>query len=527
MRPLLTPEEMGRADAATIESGTPGDILMERAGGAVLREVIAVAGGRYGRRLAVVCGPGNNGGDGFVVARRALREGMAVRCLFVGDLAAVKGAAAHHLRLMEAAGVREEPFNPAALDAADVVVDAIFGTGFRGSVEGAGADAIAAINSCGAPVVAVDIPSGIDGASGRAAGPAVRAQVTVTMAAEKIGTAIGAGAIHAGRVKVAEIGIGVAGASAWMTEAADVAERMPSRAPDAHKRSLGAVALLGGSAGMSGAIILAADAAVRAGAGYATAGVTQSVDAVVSMAVPEVLTQVVTDDDVLGPDALDSFAAVVGRSDVLGVGPGLGRGEPQAALVARVLAEVDLPVVLDADALNVLAGDTGGLQERTAPCVLTPHPAELARLLEVSTAGIQDDRLGCVRRAAQRFGCIVVLKGHRTLVARPDGTVVVNPTGGPELATAGTGDVLTGTIATLVAAGIDPFESAWMGAYLHGLAGGVAARHGVRGVIAGDVARALPEAAALLTSDPSFLREPSPRRIFKKRTNYASCDGTQ
>ena len=524
MRPLLSPEEMGRADRAAIEAGTPGEVLMERAGGAVLRAVIELAGGRYGRRVAIVCGKGNNGGDGFVVARRARREGMTARCLFVGDPSGVKGAAAHHKRLMAAAGVSLEPFDPAALEGADVVVDALFGTGFRGVAEGPAAEAITAINSSSAPVVSVDIPSGVDGATGRASGPAVRATVTVTMAAEKIGTAIGAGALHAGVLRVAEIGIPVATARAWVVEAADVSHRLPARSADAHKRSLGAVALLGGSAGMSGAMVLAATAAVRAGAGYVTAGVTRAVDAVMSAAIPEVLTQVVVDGDVLGPGALDVFAPVVERAGVLAVGPGLGRGKPQMALMTRVLDEVTLPVVVDADGLNVLAGDTGGLQKRAAPAVLTPHPAELARLLEVSTEEVQDDRLGYVRRAAERFGCIVLLKGFRTLVAEPDGTVVVNPTGGPELATAGTGDVLTGAIATLLAAGVDPFEGAWMGAYLHGLAGSVAAERGPRGVAAGDVAQALPEAAARLTR--SFLLHPPSSGSEEKRTNYASGNGS-
>jgi len=523
MRPLPSPEEMGRADRAAVSAGTPGEVLMERAGAAVLGAVVDVAGGRYGHRIAVVCGPGNNGGDGFVVARRARRAGMAARCLFVGDASGIKGAAAHHSRLMATAGIEIEPFDAGALAAADVVVDALFGTGFRGVPEGPAAEAIAAVNSCGAPVVAVDIPSGVDGATGRAPGAAVESTVTVTMAAEKIGTAIGAGALHAGVVRVADIGIPIDGATVWMAEDSDVAHRLPARSADAHKRSLGAVALLGGSSGMSGAMVLAATAAVRTGAGYVTAGVTPAVDAVVSTAIPEVLTQVVADGDVLGPEALDVFASVVERAGALAVGPGLGRGAPQAALVTRVLDEVMLPVVVDADGLNVLARDTGALQKRAAPAVLTPHPGELARLLEVSTEEIQDDRLGHVRRAAEHFGCIVLLKGFRTLVAAPDGTVVVNPTGGPELATAGTGDVLTGAIATLLAAGVDPFEGAWMGAYLHGLAGSVAAERGPRGVAAGDVAQALPEAAARLTR--SFLPGAPGRRIQEKRTNYASGNG--
>jgi NAD(P)H-hydrate epimerase len=516
MRPLLSPEEMGRADRAAIEAGTPGEVLMERAGGAVLRAAIGLAGGRYGRRITVVCGRGNNGGDGFVVARRTRSEGMTARCLFVGDPSGVKGAAAHHKRLMEASGVALEPFDPTALEGSDIVVDAIFGTGFRGVAEGSAAEAINAINSSGAPIVSVDIPSGVDGATGRASGPTVQALVTVAMGAEKIGTAIGAGALHAGTVEVAEIGIPVASARAWVVEAADVAHRLPARGPDAHKRSLGAVALLGGSAGMSGAMVLAATAAVRAGAGYVTAGVTQAVDAVMSAAIPEVLTQIVVRGEVLGPEALDSFAPVVERAGVLAVGPGLGRGEAQTALMTRVLDEVTLPVVIDADGLNVLAGDTGALQKREASAVLTPHPAELARLLDVSTEEIQDDRLGYVRRAAQHFGCIVLLKGFRTLVAEPDGRIAVNPTGGPELATAGTGDVLTGAIATLLAAGVDAFESAWMGAYLHGLAGSVAAESGPRGVAAGDVAQALPEAAARLTRS-FLLHPPSSKRVTEEK----------
>jgi ADP-dependent NAD(P)H-hydrate dehydratase / NAD(P)H-hydrate epimerase len=311
------------------------------------------------------------------------------------------------------------------------------------------------------------------------------------------------GAIHAGRTEVADIGITVPDTGFSLSEAADVAALLPRRALDSHKRNSGSVALLGGSAGMSGAIILAARAAMRAGAGYATVGVTQGVDAVVSVAVPEILSRIVSDSDVLGPDALDAFKDVIERTDVLAIGPGLGASQPQAGLVEAVLRRIDVPVVVDADGLNVLAGDSGALARRTAPVVVTPHPGELSRLLGVSTAAVQKDRVGSARSAAERFGSIVVLKGFRSLIAEPSGRLVVNPTGGPELATAGTGDVLTGVVAALIGGGLDPFEAAWAAAYLHGLAGSIAAQSkGPTGVVASDVADALPRARIAVASSP-------------------------
>lgn len=503
MRPLVTPKEMARADSATIDAGTPGVELMERAGRAVLRAVLEVAGGRYGRRITIVCGPGNNGGDGFVVARLARREGCSVRCVFVGDPSRVKGDPAHHLELFRSAGGRTYGLEPDSLEHSDVIVDALFGTGFHGAARGAPAAAIDAMNSSVAPVVAIDIPSGVDGATGAADGPAVWAAVTVAMAALKVGTAVPPGAIHAGRIEVADIGIAVQDTGISLSEAADVAALLPRRAVDSHKRSSGSVALLGGSAGMSGAIILAARAAMRAGAGYATVGVTQGVEAVVSVAAPEILTRVVSDSDVLGPDALDAFKDVIERADVLAIGPGLGASQPQAGLLEAVLRRVEVPVVVDADGLNVLAGDTAALAGHTAPIVVTPHPGELSRLLGVSTAAVQNDRIGSARSAAERFGCVVVLKGFRSLIADPSGHLVVNPTGGPELATAGTGDVLTGVVAALIGGGLDPFEAAWAATYVHGLAGSIAAQSkGTTGVVAGDVADALPHARIAVASSP-------------------------
>lgn len=443
----------------------------------------------------MVCGKGNNGGDGFAAARFLVREGVSVHCFSVADVADIEGAAAEHLERLQASGCTVQRFAGNLPDRADVIVDAIFGTGFRGAVEGAAATVIDAINESHAPVVSADIPSGVAGATGRVEGTAVRAAVTVAMAAEKYGTTTGDGATHAGRVIVAEIGIPVSNAAAGVPDEGDARVLLPRRAPNAHKRSGGAVAVLAGSMDMTGAAVLVAHGAARAGAGYVTVGGVRRVIEVVQSSLFEVLAKSLGEGDVLSQDSLGPFEEVIARADALAVGPGLGQGDSQRGLVESVLDDVSIPVVLDADGLNVLGKHTEALSGRFEPVVITPHPAELARLLEISTEDVQADRMGAARKAAAQFGCVVLLKGFRTVIARPDGTAVVNPTGGPELATAGTGDVLTGVVASLLAAGLSDFEAAWVGAFIHGKAGSIASSYlGPSGVLAGDVAEALSEA---------------------------------
>jgi NAD(P)H-hydrate epimerase len=512
---------MAAADRLTIDSGTSGAELMERAGRAVARVAIDELGGRYGRRVLVLCGKGNNGGDGFVVARLLAREGIAVTCMLTFDPAEAKGDAAEHLDRMRRAGVEARRFDlDEETDGYDAVVDAIFGTGFRGSAEGEAARAIEATS--GHPcVVSVDIPSGVDGATGAVQGPVVSARVTVAMAAEKIGTAVPPGSVHAGRVEVADIGIdpnvrhlhsdgaparGVAvGSFIEMAEAADVATSLSPRSPASHKRSVGSVAVLAGSDEMRGAALLTARGAMRMGAGYVTLGTTAEVKDAAAASLPELLCREVSAGGVLDGGALERFSDVIERADALALGPGLGTGDEQVALVARVLAEVEVPVVLDADALNVLAGDVEPLRRRARPTVITPHPAELGRLLQVDTPEVVADRVGAALEAAARFPSVVVLaKGHRTVIAYGGGkAAVVIPVGGPELATAGTGDVLTGALTAVVAGGSPPVGAAISAAYVHGVAGSVAGqRVGASGVVAGDVADALPEAVFLLSSAP-------------------------
>ena len=508
MRPLLTPDEMSAADAKAIEAGTPAATLMDRAGRHVAHAALRVMGRRYGRRVVVVCGKGNNGGDGFVAARVLAGAGVRVRCTTVGDVKGETGAAAVHRGAWLSAGGTIEPFDPVTLDRADVVIDAIFGTGFTGRAEGDAASAIEAIEASGAPVVAVDIPSGVDGSTGAVRGPAITAHTTVAIAAAKLGVAIGDGALRAGRVEVVDIEIPIPlqvplppHASAAMLEASDVAAVLPHRPRDAHKRSSGTVAVLAGSDQMTGAAVLCVRGALRMGAGYANLGCTETVRSVAAQRLPEALTQVVSDADVLGGEAVLRFKGVIERAGAVAVGPGIGTGPDQKALVERLLREVEATVVADADALNVLAESPDVMAERGGPLVITPHPGEVGRLLGTGTDEVQRDRLAAVREVSARFGCITVLKGFRSLIADPEGRVVVNPAGGPELATAGTGDVLTGAVAALVAAGVEPFEAAYAASFVHGVAGRLARPGGSEaGLVAWDVAEALPRAVAAIDS---------------------------
>ena len=420
MRPVLTPEEMRAVDAAAPE---PVEVLIERAGAAVARAAVDLLGGTYGRRVVVVAGKGNNGADGRAAARRLAARGVRVEVL---DAAAV----------------------PPRLPRADLVVDAAYGTGFRGGW--------APPDPAGAPVLAVDIPSGVDGLTGEVGGGALAAARTVTFAALKPGLLLGAGPALAGDVEVADIGLDVSGATAHLVEAADVAAWLPDRARDSHKWKA-AVWLLAGSPGMTGAAHLAARAAQRAGAGYVRVG-SPGVDddpvrptEAVGRALPaEGFAPAVLDD-------LDRFGA-------LAAGPGLGRAPATDAGVREVLAAAPVPVVVDGDGLTALAGGDGPeavLRARPAPTVLTPHDGEFARL---AGAPPPPDRVDAARRLAARRGATVLLKGPTTVVADPDG-------------------------AALLAQGVPPARAAAAGAWLHGRAGALGFR---RGLVAGDLADLLP-----------------------------------
>lgn len=473
MIPVLTPEEMAAHDRRAIAAGTPVATLMERAGAAVAWQLRHLLGGTYGRRVVAVCGKGNNGGDGIVAARRLREWGARVEVIEL------------------AVGVERERTRR-ALDRADAVVDGMFGTGFRGRLEGDPAWLADELGEAGAPVVAIDIPSGVDGLTGAVTGPTVSAAATVTFAALKPGLVLEPGRSRAGRVSVADIGIDVTDAAIGVTTGSDVWAWLPARARDAHKWSVGGVMVVGGSAGMTGAPMLVSHAAMRAGAGIVHCGV-PGADAAARAAGSEVITRALpaTDDGALAEPAAGAVLADADRFGALVVGPGLGRADATRAAVLGMLRGAARPVVLDADALNVLGGDLAPLRARAAPTVLTPHEGEYARL-ESGPPGA--DRVAAARRLADAARAVVLLKGPTTVIAEPDGgRVALNPTGGPWLATAGTGDVLAGIVGALLARGVPPFEAAAAAAWVHGRAADVA---GHTGLVAGDLVTALPRVLA-------------------------------
>lgn len=497
MRKVVTPEEMGRADRAAIDSGVPSLVLMERAGRAVAVAVKRLAGGVYGRRIVVVCGKGNNAGDGFVAARLLAAWGAAPVVVLLDRPESLRGDAKVNFDRLGLVRVVGADRLPRELRRASAVIDAIVGTGFRGSLEGVAGEAVERINGSGRAVVSVDIPSGVDGTTGRVDGPAVRARTTVTMAALKTGLLLPPGYEHAGTVEVADIGIADERIEAgiFLPEETDVAALLPARPVTAHKRSVGTVLVVAGSVGMSGAAALSAGGALRAGAGLVTIATAASVVPLVDEIVVEAtaLPLPETDRGSIAAAAAPAILERAGSMDAVALGPGLTTHPQTAQLVRRLVAELDRPLVLDADGINAVASGDRTVLRRDHPTVLTPHAGELARLLSTSSKEIAADRIAAARSAAERTGAVVLLKGFPTVVAGPDGDTVLVPKGGPALATGGTGDVLTGVIAALLASGLDPLAAAGAGAWIHGTAGDVvAAEHGVRGTAAGDLLDALP-----------------------------------
>jgi NAD(P)H-hydrate epimerase len=490
-------QRMRNTDAWAIgEQGIPGIELMERAGAglAALAADLAVGDGP----IAIVCGKGNNGGDGYVAARHLREAGRDVRVLTTAPVEELEGdAAASAARLP---GDRPEAFAPAALEDAALAIDAILGTGSSGAPRGAAAEAIAALNDWGGPVVACDVPSGADASTGEVAAAAVHAVATATFAAAKPGLWINPGKAHAGAVRVIDIGIPpgapVAPADVGLIHDASVLALVPRRRPGWTKFDSGHVLVAGGARGLSGAPCLAAEAAQRAGAGYVTACVPASLETIFEVRLLEVMTRGLPDrDGAHTEDGVDAVLELAERGGALVAGPGVGKSDGAAAFVRRLVREADVPVLLDADGLNAHAGDLAALAPRTAPTVLTPHEGELGRLLAIDSAAVKARRLHHVRAAARAADAIVVLKGDDTLVAEPGGTVAVSPGASAALATAGTGDVLSGVVAAILARGVDPFAAACAGVRLHARAGVHAAgERGVDGVIASDVIEALPDA---------------------------------
>ncbi len=512
LTPLLDAETMRASDSWAIQQqGVPGLELMERAGAGALSvlEHISPDG-----PVTVVCGKGNNGGDGLVIARLLRQAHRDTTVICVAPPQELKGDARVNLeRLPGAAPLRldgqpweggqhpgEQPPEPFARGV--TLVDALLGTGFQGEPHGAVAEAIELVNSSGARVLSVDVPSGVDASSGEVAAAAVRACVTPTFHAAKPGLWINPGKAHAGEVHVIDIGVprGAPGESSIGLITAAVLDGLPRRLPDGTKFTSGHVLVAGGSRGLTGAPMMSARASMRTGAGYVTVCVPASVqDVVAASGHPELMTRGLAErDGGLTAEAVAPVIEASARGGALALGPGLGREQASFEFARALARAADVALVLDADGLNAHAGRLGELRARRRETVLTPHAGELARLLETDSSQIERRRLFHAREAASRSGALVLLKGDDTLIARADGVVAVSPGGSPALATAGTGDVLSGVVAALLAQGLDGFEAACAAVWIHAVAGRAAAlRVGANeGVIASDVIEALPGARA-------------------------------
>lgn len=497
MRPVLSPAEAAELDRASQARGISADGLMEAAGREVADAAVRLIGGAYGRRALVVCGKGNNGGDGLVAARYLDAWGVRTTVLLLeGDL---RDLAADNLARLRSTSVRLRPWAPASLERelarADVGIDAIFGTGFHGVPNGIHSDAIAGLSAAGVPIVAVDIPSGVNGATGAVDGDALRADLTVTFGAAKPGLVLFPGAALAGVVEVEPIGFpqDLIRSELSIVEAEDVASMLPRRDPDTHKRAAGYVVAVGGSRLMAGAIALAGQAAYRAGAGLVAIAVPEGIVPVVQGAVREAVF-VALPETGAGSAAGSSarLDEVLAQADAVAIGPGMTTEEETAAWVRELVRSSEVPVVLDADGLNAFASRADDLADRKAEIVLTPHAGEFARLAGVGVPEIEGDRVRHVRELAARTSATVLLKGSRTLIATPDGAVRINPTGGPFLATGGTGDVLTGMVAAFLARGLAPHDAATAAAFVHGDAGRRASEEGGEAITASDVLARVP-----------------------------------
>lgn len=513
---ILSAEAMREVDRVAIEElGIPSLVLMENAAIGVADAI----GETYpeAESATIFCGPGNNGGDGLAVARHLAVRGYDVEVFLVAGGHTLGGDAEVQLAICRRQGlaVREIADEDGVIEAledsreSDLIVDALFGTGLSRPLAGLFADLVEGLNDLPVPRVAVDLPSGLNGSLSEPLGSHLLADLTVTFAAPKIAHVFPPASEAVGELVVTDMGIPPElvdeveeeSGPLHLLVAEELAALLPERSPETHKGDYGHVLIVAGSPGKGGAAILAARAAVRSGAGLVTAAVPEPLAAVVDLGSIESMTLALPagGSGQIAASAVERVLAAAEGKSVLALGPGLGQDEETARAVRRIACEVALPLVLDADGINAFAGCAADLAGRGEETVLTPHPGELARLLGVPTTEVQDDRLAAARRAAAETEAVVVLKGHRTLVATTGGEVHVNPTGNPGMASGGTGDVLTGLIAGLLAQGLGALDAARLGVYLHGLAGDLAAaRTGETALAAGDLVSSLPAALQAL-----------------------------
>ncbi len=506
---LVTAQQMQEIDRTAIKTfGLPGSVLMENAGRSAADILIETFPDIRKQHVGVAAGRGNNGGDGFVIARCLSCAGIAVTVFLLAKSSQVKGDAAANLDLLyplnvrvveildNAAFVQEQP----DMRCCDVWVDALLGTGLNADVTGLYKDVIDFINAQSCPVLAVDIPSGLNADTGSPCGVCIRAHTTVTFGCAKIGHMMFPGAEFSGRLKIVDIGIpphivlGTAPSHRLLTSKF-IASVLPSRSLDSHKGSHGHALLLVGSTGKAGAAVLAGLGALRSGAGLVTLGIPGGINAIIQSRLPEAMTLPLGDPHETFLDAMmaRAFTVSLQGKKCLATGPGIGMFPGTRELILQILRDITIPIVIDADALNAVCDNLDVLKCLKVPAILTPHPGEMSRLTGANVSDIQADRIGYARRFARTYRVHVVLKGAHTVIAHPDGMVDINPTGNPGMAAGGMGDILTGIIAGLLAQGLSPEAAASAGVYIHGKAADMISRdRGPFGFLASEVADMLP-----------------------------------
>jgi NAD(P)H-hydrate epimerase len=508
--------QMREADRRAVDDiGIPSLVLMENAGRQAVAAMEAIYSDLSDRQVAVLCGRGNNGGDGFVVARTLIQRNVDVSVFLMGRVSEVRGDARVNLEILgrlghtvvEVADSQAWELHFSEVSDCTLIVDAIFGTGLNAPVSGFIESVITDINTSGIPVVAIDLPSGLSADSPEPIGPSIEANVTITLAAPKLPLVLPPGETRAGDIVIADIGIpdevidAVSGPHVDLLTRASMRPLVPPRTPDSHKGDFGRVLIVAGSRGKTGAAHLAGIGALRSGAGLVTIATADSCQAVVAAMAPEYMTEALPETaDGLDAKAVDQVIEIA--RDVIALGPGLGQGSGTREFIRQLVDRATMPIVVDADGLNAFAGDPEKLAGREGrDVIITPHPGEMARLVGMSIEEVQSSRLEIARNFAVVHHVFVVLKGHRTLIATPDEKVFINPTGNPGMATGGTGDVLTGMIAAWLAQLLDAEAACKLAVYLHGMAGDLAeADEGEVAMTSADVAAHLGDAVMELTA---------------------------
>ncbi|MDP8255977.1 MAG: NAD(P)H-hydrate dehydratase [Candidatus Alcyoniella australis] len=506
MIPAVNAEQMRELDRACIEGlGLPGVVLMENAGRACAEKALESFGDRLSRGVTILCGKGNNGGDGFVIARHLSNQGVPVGVYLFGRADDVRGDARINLDVLRAMGVKVKQITDGrglrTLDLrVGLVVDALLGTGLQRPLSGLLAQAVQRVNGCMAPVLAVDIPSGLSSDRGALIGPCISAEVTLTFGLPKIGQLLEPGRSQCGKLEVVDISIPPEVIDRYdlcvgLLERDDFSDLFMPRPQDSNKGSYGRVAVFGSSPGLTGAVCMAGLAAARVGAGLVTCAVPRCLAPIIENKLTEVMTRPLPElDGSLCAESLDQALALARTQDVVLLGPGLGAEENARQFARDFTLRCRKPLVIDADGLNAWAGRLDELAARRGPTVLLPHPGEAGRLLGVSPDEVQADRLLAATTISERSGAVTVLKGATSIVARPEGLAAIVPTGNPGMASGGTGDVLAGMMLGMWAQWNDEFDAAAAAAYIHGMAGDrVAQRIGERALIAGDLLDELPQ----------------------------------